>query len=114
GAAGALAHRCAGDLGWAALGAPAWVGACCRPVGAWLLRLEILSLGLGLLLSLSVAYHTARARAAGPSRALGALAPWALLLVLLYAAGVWIVTQPMQMRGTLPGRTGRGGRCCGG
>ena len=30
------------------------------------------------------------------------LAPWALLIVVLFAAGVWIVLQPMQMRGTLP------------
>jgi hypothetical protein len=29
------------------------------------------------------------------------LTPWAVLIVLLFAAGVWIVLQPMQMRGTL-------------
>ena len=27
--------------------------------------------------------------------------PWAVLMVLLFAAGVWIVLQPMQMRGSL-------------
>jgi hypothetical protein len=27
------------------------------------------------------------------------LAPWACLAVLLYATGVWIVFQPMEMRG---------------
>jgi hypothetical protein len=32
---------------------------------------------------------------------LWALAPWALLLMLLFAAGIWLVFQPMQMRGTL-------------
>jgi hypothetical protein len=32
-----------------------------------------------------------------------ALLPWALVMVLLFAAGVWIVLQPMQMRGTLGG-----------
>ena len=37
------------------------------------------------------------------SGALLALAPWALLLVLLFAAGVWVLLQPMQMRGTLMG-----------
>jgi hypothetical protein len=30
------------------------------------------------------------------------LAPWALLMVVLFAVGIWIVLQPMQMRGTLP------------
>jgi hypothetical protein len=34
---------------------------------------------------------------------LWALAPWALLLTLLFAAGIWLVFQPMQMRGTMPG-----------
>jgi cbb3-type cytochrome oxidase subunit 3 len=27
--------------------------------------------------------------------------PWVLLFTLMFAAGVWIVLQPMQMRGTL-------------
>ena len=43
----------------------------------------------------------ALAQAADLRQALKAFAPWALLLVLLFAAGVWIVLQPMQMRGTL-------------
>jgi hypothetical protein len=29
--------------------------------------------------------------------------PWAVLIGLLFAAGVWIVFQPMQMRGMLGG-----------
>jgi hypothetical protein len=59
----------------------------------WLLRLELLFLGVGLLLSLYAGYRLA------PS--LKALGPWALLLVLLFAAGVWILFQPMQMRGAV-------------
>ena len=82
------------------LGEPDWGRACCRPVADWLPRLEILFLDLGLLLSLYTGYRIAwRSRAL--TRALKALAPWALLMVLLFAAGVWIVFQPMQMRGTL-------------
>jgi hypothetical protein len=99
-----VTQRFAGDLGWAGLGEPHWAGACCRaPVADWLPRLEILCLGVGLLLSLYVGYRTASAQASRPSRVLGALLPWAALLVLLYLAGVWIVLQPMQMRGTLQG-----------
>jgi cytochrome c oxidase assembly factor CtaG/polyferredoxin len=94
-------QRFAGDLGWRALGEPEWSCACCRPVAAWLPRLEILFLDLGLLLSLYTGYRIALARAERPGHALRALAPWALLMVLLFAAGVWIVLQPMQMRGTL-------------
>jgi cytochrome c oxidase assembly factor CtaG len=88
-----VAQRFASDLGLAWLGRPAWASACCRPEAGWLLRLELLFLDAGLLLSLYTGYRLA------PS--LKALAPWALLLALLFAAGVWILFQPMQMRGTV-------------
>jgi hypothetical protein len=114
-------QRFAGDLGLA-LGKPEWRGACCRPVANWLPHLEILFLDLGLLLSLYSGYRIAltqshvgarspadvgarspRAGARSPDRAptsvLKVFAPWALLIVLLFAAGVWIVLQPMEMRG---------------
>jgi hypothetical protein len=96
-------QRFAADRGWNALGEPGWVCGCCRRVADWLPRLEILFLDLGLLLSLYAAHRIALAQAPGLPRALKALAPWALLLVLLFAAGVWIVLQPMQMRGTFEG-----------
>ena len=88
-----VAQRFAADLGLTWLGQPAWVRACCRPVTGWLLPLELLFLDVGLLLSLYAGFRLA------PS--LKALAPWALLMVLLFAAGVWILFQPMQMRGTV-------------
>ena len=94
-------QRCAGDLGWAILGEPSWTLSCCREVADWLPRLEILSLDLGLLLSLYSGYRIAISQSERVSRALKLLAPWAVLIVLLFAAGVWIVLQPMQMRGTL-------------
>src|SRR5204863_5991021 len=97
------AQRFAADVWGVSLGEPEWVPSCCRPVGAWLLRLEVLFLDLGLLLSLYTGYRIALSRSPRPSLALKALAPWAVLLLLLFAAGVWIVFQPMQMRGTLPG-----------
>jgi hypothetical protein len=96
------AQRCAADVGLSALGAPEWVCNCCRPVGGWVLRLELLALGGGLLLSLYAGHRIARSLAA-PGRELGALAPWALLMLLLFAAGVWLVFQPMEMRGTMQG-----------
>jgi cytochrome c oxidase assembly factor CtaG/polyferredoxin len=94
-----VAERFARD--WVSTGAsePEWACACCRPVGAWLLCAEIASLDAGVLLSLYAAYRLALARSRRPMRA---LAPWAVLMALLFAAGVWIVFQPMQMRGTLP------------
>jgi hypothetical protein len=97
------AQRFLCDLGWTALGKPHWVAACCRPVMTWLPRLEVLFLDLGLLLSLYTGYRIALAQSPRLSQALGALAPWVLLIALLFALGVWLVIQPMQMRGTLQG-----------
>ena len=87
-----VTQRFATDLGLTFFGEPAWSCGCCRPVTAWLLPLELFLLDMGLLLSLYTGYRLA------PS--MKALAPWALLLMLLFAAGVWILFQPMQMRGT--------------
>jgi cytochrome c oxidase assembly factor CtaG/polyferredoxin len=94
-------QRFACDMGWAVVGDPAWARACCRPVADWLPRLEIVLLDVGLLLSLYGGYRIALSHAEHTSQALKTLAPWALLIVVLFAAGVWIVLQPMQMRGTL-------------
>jgi cytochrome c oxidase assembly factor CtaG len=90
-----VAQRFAAEVGLTSLGEPAWSYACCLPMTPWLLPLELLFLDVGLLLSLYTAYRLA------PT--LKALAPWALLLVLLFAAGVWILFQPMQMRGVFEG-----------
>ncbi len=86
------------------MGEPRYQCSCCRPVGDWLLRLQILFLDAGLLMSLYAGYRIALgAIRRSSSRALAAFAPWGVLIVLLFAAAVWIVFQPMQMRGTLPG-----------
>jgi hypothetical protein len=95
------AQRFALDFGWSVLGQPHWVAACCRPVAAWLPRLEIVFLDLGLLLSLYTGYRITLAHSPRLSQALWALAPWTLLMTLLFALGIWLVCQPMQMRGTL-------------
>ena len=97
------AQRFAADLGWPALGPPRWAAACCRPVADWLPRLEILFLDLGLLLSLYTGYRIAMTTSPRLSQALWALAPWAVLMLMLFAAGIWLVFQPMQMRGTFQG-----------
>jgi hypothetical protein len=94
-------QRFANDLGSGLLGSPEWQNCCCLPVAGWLLRLEILFLDLGLLLSLYTAFRIASAQTLGAGRALRAAAAWGLLLVLLFMVGIWIVFQPMQMRGTL-------------
>jgi ferredoxin len=98
-------QRFALDLGWPDLGQPHWVASCCRPVADWLPRLEVLFLDLGLLLSLYTGYRLALAQSPSSrmSQALWTLAPWALLVTLLFVAGIWLVFQPMEMRGTIAG-----------
>jgi len=95
------AQRFVADMGWPVLGQPHWEAACCRPVVDWLPRLEVLFLDVGLLLSLYTGYRIALAQSPRLLQALWALAPWALLIGVMFAAGIWLVFQPMQMRGTL-------------
>ncbi|HEX5082738.1 MAG TPA: 4Fe-4S binding protein [Blastocatellia bacterium] len=58
-------------------------------------------LGLGLLGSLLVSYHISEEGAARHSRR--AFAPWAILCALLWIAAVWLMSQPMEMRGSFLG-----------
>jgi hypothetical protein len=89
------------DVGSNVLGRPHWVAGCCRAAVDGLLELEIMFLDLGMLLSLYTGYRIALARSWRWSQRLWGFAPWAALIVFLFAAGVWIIFQPMQMRGTL-------------
>ena len=94
-------QRFAADLGGSLLGEPAWSCACCLPAAEWLVRLEIVILDLGLLISLYAGYRIARSQTGRMPQALGACAPWGLMIFVLFAAGILIIFQPMQMRGTL-------------
>jgi len=94
-------QRFVADMGWISLGEPDWQCSCCRPPATWLLRMEIVALDVGLLLSLYTAYRIGITEANGPAAPSKAVLPWALLLVLLFAVGIWILFQPMQMRGTM-------------
>ncbi len=100
-------QRFAADLGITALGPPAWSCACCRPAADWLPKFEILCLDFGFLLSLYTAFRISQTAVAQRGsiklgRTLKAAAPWTILIAALFATGVWIVLQPMQMRGMLP------------
>ena len=94
-----VAQRVASDLGSSLLGRPDWAGAAAPPPLDWLPSLQILLLDGGLLLTLYASWRVARRFSARAGRALALFAPWAGLAVMLYAAGVWIVFQPMEMRG---------------
>jgi hypothetical protein len=98
-----VAQRFASEWGWYMLGPPQWSCACSRPLGGWLLQVELLALDVGLLASLFVNWKIANTMSASFNATWKIAAPWAALLVLLFMLGVWIVFQPMQMRGALPG-----------
>jgi cytochrome c oxidase assembly factor CtaG/ferredoxin len=86
------------DLG-GNVGDPAWILACCLNVPSWLLPLELLLLDLGLVVSV-VAVHQLT-RATTQLRIGAATVLLSLPAVGLFILGVWIVLQPMQMRGTI-------------
>ena len=109
-----VAQRFAADFHLASLGSPDWVCSCCRPAPDWLLKFELLALDIGMLASLyavwriSLGQIESEMRTEGESsvtlsKVMRAAWPWALLIVGLFAVGVWILLQPMQMRGTMPG-----------
>jgi cytochrome c oxidase assembly factor CtaG len=65
------------------------------------LGVELLLLDAGLLLTLWVGWRIARETAPRLRRALALVAPCAGVAAALWAAGVWIVCQPMAMRGMM-------------
>lgn len=67
----------------------------------WLTPLQILVLDCGLLLTLYVCWRVARQTVPALRSAISVGLPWAVLSTALYAAGIWILFQPMQMRGML-------------
>jgi cytochrome c oxidase assembly factor CtaG/ferredoxin len=97
------AQRAASDLGVSSLGRPNWAGVAPLLPLDWLPSLQILLLDGGLLLTLYASWRVARRFSERAGRALSLFVPWAVLAALLYAAGVWIVVQPMEMRGLAPG-----------
>ena len=66
--------------------------------GGWLFPLELGFLGLGWCGSLLVAYRLAAKD--DPRHPWRPLLPWAGLASLLLAAAIWLMSQPMEMRGT--------------
>ncbi len=94
------ARRFVADLGMLGAEAVDSICNCCGEPADWLLRAEIVALDVGLMMSLYAAYRIARQRQGERGRVLRAVAPWAALMVCLFGAGIWILFQPMQMRGT--------------
>lgn len=89
------------DHGWPGLGGPQWAQSCCLLTGNSIYQWEILCLNLGLLLSLYTAYRIGCTEDPTGIANPGVISPWLGLIILLYGVGIWIIFQPMQMRGLL-------------
>ena len=87
------------DLGWPILGSPRWRLTGFPPNVVHVF--EIGFLGLGLVGSLLVNYRLATSEQTG--KPLRVFLPWALLSVVLWVAAMWLMAQPMEMRGMLLG-----------
>jgi polyferredoxin len=91
-----VAQSAAASIGWPILGEPRW-----RWTGIPVTLVQPLELGflmLGLAGSLIVAYRLAQDDSV--DRPLRAFSPWAAVCVVLFGAAVWLILQPMEMRGT--------------
>jgi hypothetical protein len=88
------------DVGVTVLGVPRWDLGPLLP-SSWLMPLQQLFIGAGCLISLLVAYRMAESDA--PKRVWQAFLPWAALLLMLLSAANWLLSQPMEMRGTFLG-----------
>jgi hypothetical protein len=85
------------EIGAPLLGAPRWhlVG---MPASL-VFPVELGLLGLGTLGSLLATWGISKDVA--PDRTARAFGPWAVLCALLFASALWLLSQPMEMRGTL-------------
>jgi len=94
-----VAQSALADAGLPLLGAPRWSLGGLSPGRVHPLELGFLALGL--LGSLLVAYRIAEREY--PQRAVPAFLPWATLSLFLWSAALWLLAQPMEMRGTFMG-----------
>ncbi|MBO0798565.1 MAG: FesM, partial [Blastocatellia bacterium] len=93
------AQRAAEDIGIAGLGRPDWSLLSHGLAVDWLPSLQILLLDSGFLLTLYSAWRIARRYQ--PQGAVGLFAPWAFMAIGLFLIGLWIIFQPMAMRGSM-------------
>lgn len=70
-------------------------------IPSWLVPLQILLLDAGLLLTLYIVWRISQRYASGIACRLRLAGPWGALACALYVLGIWILFQPMQMRGTM-------------
>jgi cytochrome c oxidase assembly factor CtaG/polyferredoxin len=101
GTLGPVLRQAAVDFGWHFLAPPHWAMQPPLLPADSLLSMQLLVLDAGLLLTLYLGWRLAQQWAKGAGRVLLLLLPWAMTVAAGYAAAIWIVLQPMQMRGVM-------------
>jgi len=96
-------HQAAIDFGLRGIAQPNWQTVAPLFSANNLLGLQLAALDAGLLLSLYAGWRVVEQFVSRSRRALVAFLPVAAIAAALYAAGVWILLQPMQMRGMVHG-----------
>jgi hypothetical protein len=94
-----VVQSAAAEVGLSFLGKP-WWGVTGLPVST-VQAFEYGFIVLGLIGSLLVSYRLAEQDS--PITPMRAFLPWAALATLLFAAAIWLLSQPMEMRGTMLG-----------
>jgi cytochrome c oxidase assembly factor CtaG/ferredoxin len=93
-------QRAAMDMGLTIFGAPDW-SLSSMSLFSWQPSVELLLLDSGLLFTLYIGWRIASRFRLTFAHTLRLNAPWAFLAVVLYSVGLWIIFQPMQMRGMM-------------
>ena len=93
-------QRAAIDMGLTIFEAPDW-SLSSMPLFTWQPSVQLLVLDLGLLFTLYIGWRIASRFKLTFAHTLRLNAPWAALAVVLYSIGLWIIFQPMQMRGMM-------------
>jgi hypothetical protein len=94
-----VAQNAVAELGWSLLGQPRWT-----LVGLPENVVQICEYGflvLGLFGSLLVSFYLAKSEQSAHSKRI--FATWAAIVIVLWGAGMWLLSQPMEMRGTMLG-----------
>jgi polyferredoxin len=92
-----VAQRACVDVGYPLLGEPRWTLSGIPRHAVY--PMEMGFLGLGLVGSCIVAWRIAERE--HPRRSMRAFVPWVLVSITVCAAALWLLSQPMEMRGTL-------------
>src|SRR3984957_14151350 len=94
-------HQAAADVGWHFLSPARWgMQPALLPANS-VLSVQLFALDAGLLITLYLGWRLAQERTAAVGKGLLLMLPWVFTVVAGYAVAIWIVLQPMQMRGVM-------------